>query len=400
MMRNILTAMMIILFLGGCTHQNLSEQDSDKMEFWRAQKKGANMNLTKIRPLWFEPAQNNGFQFIRFNVSWLSGEEKDFLIGDVDEFSHIVKKDLDLLMEVLDEAESNKQKIVLAMFELPGCRDGNSDGIKDYRIWQDESYQKQAFQFWKELAFAVKDHPAIVAYNPLNEPHPELAFGHEEADQDFLNWLDTIVGTTTDLNRFNRLMHEAIREVDPDTPIMLEGYFYSGAEGLPYMKVLDDPAILYSFHNPAPWQFAAFRANKGRYEYPENMPEYWDDPGHPWTKENLNELLIPVKRFIADNNLESHQIVASEIWCDRRVAGCDAYFRDIFSLYNQQDWHWAFYAFREDMSWTGLDYELGSKPVPAWYWDSIDKGADYNALKEQLRLDNSIWSLIQSEFHH
>jgi len=356
------------------------------------------MNLTKVRPEWFEAAYEKGFQFIRFNVSWFLTDNKDFLIGDTDNFTHIDPKDLKILIEALDAAETNHQKIILTMFELPGCRDGNADKTQDYRIWHNESYQQQAMQFWKELASAAKDHPAIVAYDLLNEPHPEREYGLEEPDKAFIDWLDKIKGTAADLNLFNKRMVASIREVDPYTPIMLEGYFYSSPEGLPYLEVIDDPAILYSFHNPGPWQFTTYNANKGRYRYPDNMPGYWNDPGTPWTINNLVELLEPVKRFISDNNIDADRIVASEVLCDRRIEGCAGYLKDLFTLYDEQKWHWSFYAFREDMAWTGLDYEIGTSPDPAGYWGKIENGADYNTLKNDLRHDNPIWSVIQNEF--
>ena len=378
--------------------KHLFRKVTDKMEFWQTRKKGANMNMTRVRPGSFEVAQVNGFQFIRFNVSWFVADEKDFLIGDTDHFTHINRKDLEVLMAALDTAGKYQQKIVLSMFELPGCRDGNADGTNDYRLWKDESFQQQAFQFWKELASAVKNHPAVVAYDPLNEPHPGRESGIEEPGRAFSDWLAETRGSAADLNRFNRRMVAAIREVDPDTPIMLEGYFYTDAKGLPYMEVIDDPAVLYSFHNPGPWQFASFKANKGRYRYPGNMPRYWNDPGTKWTIDSLKVLLQPVKRFMSDNNIEPYRIVASEVWCDRRVEGCAAYLKDIFTLYNEQQWHWAFYAFREDLGWNGLDYEVGSDPVPAGFYKAIDDGADYNELNDKLRHDNPIWEVIQTEF--
>jgi endoglucanase len=392
------SSFLIVLILSGLTHQIEPEITSEKMSFWQTQKKGANMNLTSVRTEWFEAAHKVGLQFIRFNVSWFLTDNKDFLIGDTDNFTHISQKDLEVLLEALDAAESNHQKIILIMFELPGCKDGNADGTQDYRIWHNESYQKQAFLFWKELASAVKDHPAIVAYDPLNEPHPEREYGLEEPGKAFIDWLDEIKGTVADLNRFNKRMVASIRETDPETPIMLEGYFYAGPEGLPYMEVIDDPSVLYSFHNPGPWQFTTFRANKGRYRYPDNMPEYWDDPGSPWTVDNLIELLEPVKKFMADNNINANQIVASEVLCDRRVEGCAEYLKDLFSLYNKQNWHWAFYAFRADDAWTGLDYEIGTEPDPAGYWEKVENGADYNMLKNDLRHENPLWSVIQKEF--
>jgi endoglucanase len=390
--------LLALLSIGCHTNPDIPQPSTDRMDFWQTQRKGANGNLTQVRPEWFSAAQKTGLEFIRFNVSWFVADASDFLIGDVDRFRTINQTDLAVLMRALDEAYAHNQRIILSMFELPGCRDGNATGEPDDRLWQHERFQLQSFEFWKQLAAAVKDHPAIVAYDPLNEPHPERAYGHEEPNQAFIEWLDDIEGTSADLNRFNQGMVDAIREVDPDTPIIVEGYFYASPTGLPYTRAIDDPAILYSFHNPAPWQFATFSANGGRYRYPDNMPEYWNDPGTPWTIDDLAELLEPVRQFIEENNIPAYQIIASELLCDRRVAGSAEYLEDMISLYNEQQWHWAFYAFREDMSWSGLDYEMGDDPIDAAYWVAVENGADYELLKAGMRHDNPIWDVLLREF--
>lgn len=401
-MKKCLLLLLICICLGCLSEQTEKEsqiqpkQISQQMEFWQTQRKGANGNLTNAKPELFSAADSAGIQFIRFQADRLEAEDKDFLIGDADNFTNINQTDLTLLVEVLDDAYANNQRIILAMFELPGCRSGNESGEKDYRLWHEESFQLQSFEFWRQLSAAVKDHPAIVAYNILNEPHPELEYGHEEPNDDFINWLDEIKGTPADLNSFNRKMVEAIREVDPDMPIMIEGYFYSDPIGMPFMEVIDDANILYSFHNPAPWQFTSYRANKKRYSYPDSIPEYWNVPGAKWTIDNLREKLEPVHQFIKKNNIPVYKIVASEFWCDRRVGGCAEYFSDLISLYNEQNWHWAFYAFREDMDWTGLDYEMGDKELGAAYWDALENGSDKNSVKDNLRQNNPIWEVLQN----
>ena len=74
--------------------------------------------------------------------------------------------DLEILLNILDDAYRNDIAIVLTMFELPGHRYGNPNEVEtDTRLWEEEKYWIQSFNFWKELAAAVKDHPAIVAYN-------------------------------------------------------------------------------------------------------------------------------------------------------------------------------------------------------------------------------------------
>ena len=66
------------------------------------------------------------------------------------------------------------------MLDLPGSRwlqhnCINGKCTQQYDLWKDFKYHKQAASFWKDLAKALKNHPAIVGYNILNEPCPERA---------------------------------------------------------------------------------------------------------------------------------------------------------------------------------------------------------------------------------
>ena len=389
---------MLVITLLFIITQYAIAQESPKMKFWETQRKGANGYVKTNKPEWFIAASNEKFDFIRLNISMINPEHKNFLIGDLNHFEVLNVKDLSKLLVILDEAHKNNLKIVLTMFELPGCSYENESGENDFRLWHSADYQAQAFSFWKQLAKAVKDHPAIVAYNILNEPHPEREFGYEEPTKKFEKWLKTIQNTPADLNRFYLEMVNSIREVDQYTPIMLDGYFYASPCGLPYTKKIDDPNILYAFHNPLPWQYAHFDVNKGRYSYPDKMPSKWNGPGVKWTKRNLAKYIEPVKEFIAKNRMNPNHVIASEVLCDRRAPGCAEYFKDIFALYNKENWHWSFYIYRADNGWTGLDYELGDAPIDSSYWVDIEKGIDYDILKAKLRCNNPIWTIIQNEF--
>ena len=152
------------------------------------------------------------------------------------------------------------------MLSLPGSRWRQlNEGEDDTRLWQDRKYHLQAFRFWKQLAARLKAHPAIVAYNPLNEPHPDKAFGFDAPDESFARWFRRIQNTPADLNEFNRGMVDAIRSVDVDTPIMLDGWFYASPQAFKYNRPVEDKRVLYAFHNPGPWEMVTYRINQGRY---------------------------------------------------------------------------------------------------------------------------------------
>ena len=371
---------------------------SEKMDFWRNQRKGANGSLHQFRPEWFEAASAVGIEFIRFFPDRLPAADGRFLIGGAEHFSALNETDVALLERALDEAHAHDLKVVLVMLSLPGriARPFNNDE-HDYRIWQDATVQNRAVEFWRQVALRVRNHPAVVGYNLLNEPHPALFYGHEEPTDEFLDWLETTRGTLTDINRFNRRMVAAIREVDSDTPIILNGYFYAAAAGMAFLDAVDDPNTLYAFHNIAPWQFAAYRANRGRYVYPDRMPEYWDAPGTRWTFRDLASRVEPVLDFASKHAIPAHRIMAAEFWCDRRVSGCREYLADAIRLYNANGWHWAFYDFRSDGAWGGLDYELGTDPTTERaIWAAEERGEDPERYKD--RHDNPLWEVIRREF--
>ena len=368
------------------------------MSFWSEQRKGANMNVSRHRPGHWQAAGELGLDFVRFMPERLPAEGRDFLIGDADSYRGLVEADLASLLRELDEAERNGVKVVLVMFSAPGARWSQHNGdVDDGRLWREERYQDQAVAFWRDLAARLKDHPAVAAYNPLNEPHPERAYGYEVADEDFDAWYRSIEGTTADLNRFNRRLVAAIRETDAETPILLDGWFYANAKGFPYLEPVDDDRVLYAFHNPGAWQMCHDRINRGRYSYPDRVPSYWNGPGERWDRERLAQEFADVENWMEANRIPASRIVASEFLYERTVPGAREYMADLISLYNDRGWHWAFYAFRPDGGWTGLDYEMGtSDRMPRGYWQAVERGVDPETLKT--RRDSPLWRVIKREF--
>ncbi len=374
-----------------------SAQDS-KMAFWRTQRKGANMHTSKPRPGHWQAAGELGLDFVRLIPDELPAQQRDFLIGSADDYRGLVEADLQLLIGELDTAERNGVKVVLVMFGLPGARYSQLNGDKDDgRLWRDERFQSQAIAFWRDLARHLKGHPAVVAYNPLNEPHPDKEYGFELGDVGFDAWYRSIRGTVADLNRFNRRVVAAIREVDPDTPILLDGWFYAGAKGFPYLEPVADDRVLYAFHNPGAWQMCHAQPNQGRYSYPDRVPTTWNGRGEKWDRHRLALEFAEVERWAAQNHIPAGRVIASELLYERWIPGAQQYLTDLISLYNQRGWHWAFYAFRPDGGWTGLDYEMGtSTEVPPGYWEAIENGADPETLKH--RVDSPLWQVLAREF--
>lgn len=348
---------MLFLYFPIANTQELSENNSDsiskdKLSFWNHPKRGANIFNQFIIPADIKAAREYGLDFIRLAPDKFPSEERDFLIGDADNFFQIQSKDLLYLKKVLDLCAHEEIGVVLTMLSLPGSRwKQNNNNEDDLRLWNDELFQKQAAQFWQEIALQLHDHPAIVGYDILNEPHPERLYEPE---------IDP-VEIQKKLFEFYNLIIDAIREVDPTTPIILESSCYADPKTFMHLKIHEDKATLYSFHMYEPFHFTNKKMNQGRFFYPGTIINtYWD-------KENLTRYLQAVTSFQHINALPSHRILVGEFGGHRTSPGLANYFSDLLDIFEKNRWHYAFYAFRED-SWDGMDYELGTQELPANFW--------------------------------
>jgi hypothetical protein len=112
-----------------------------------------------------------------------------------------------------------------------------------------------------------------------------------------------------------------------------------------------------------------------------------------WNAAALKRHLMPFLDWARLQKLAPHQIVASEFGCYRRNSGCAQYLQDLIQLWNQERFHWAFYSFRED-EWDGYDYEVGTGPLPASYWEALDRGEH----PSPPRKPNPLFEVLAKEF--
>lgn len=379
---------------------------SVKMSYWNEQRTGSNfMNSTSI-PENYQAAKDQGIEFIRlapdkwgkdrdmlFNDKEDPNPDGDFLIGSADGYEGIVEEDFARLKTDLDEAEAKGMKVILTVLSLPGDRWRQFNGYEnDDRIWQDLEYHKQAALFWKDLATRLKDHPAIIGYNLINEPHPETATGYNDFwTQNYTEWYTKVQNTAADLNVLYDEIIKAVRSVDTDTPIILDSGLYATPWAFSYLKPIDDPNVLYAFHMYEPYELTSQNKKKGfTYSYPGTVKVGNNKEEVEFNREALKQFLEPVAKWASDNKVPANRIIASEFGTNRMVEGADQYVSDLISIFNEYGWHWSFYAFRED-TWDGMDYELGTEK-PDWkYWDAIEKGE----LPVRVPTENSIWNAIK-----
>lgn len=351
---------------------------ADLVGFWDAPRHGGN-SFNRLPPdqAYFDALKVYGATWVRLSYDKWKPEKRDFLVGDADHYDGLVQSDLKTLRAALDRADKAGLKVVIAPLSLPGMRWAQNNGGKfDGRLWRDKAWWQQSAAFWRDLATALKDHPAVAAYNIVNEPAPEKNNGlTEHADAAAMTaWYAKSKGTASDLPAFYDLVIKAIREVDPATPIMADAGWYAAADAFSYWpgKLADD-RVLYSFHMYEPYA-ATSAPNLKRdkpYDYPGMVP--YGEGEQNWDAAKVAAYLKLPFDWAAAHDVPANRMVAGEFGCMRRLAFCRTYLEDVLTALDASKAHWAFYSFRED-AWDGMDYELGSGKVNWKYWEAMEEG--------------------------
>jgi len=339
----------------------------ETMDYWEEkQRLGANsFNQKPPDQKYFDAFAGYGGEWVRISwTKWESASGRAFLIGNPSNYSGLVAEDVAVLKQVVARAKNSGLKVVLTPLSLPGAvwSQHNDDEIDD-RIYSDKKYWAQSAAFWADLAMVFKDEPAVAAYNLLNEPTPERPAGYESGTSaENITWYEKQMGTARDLPALYAYIITAIRTVDPETPIMVDGGFFANPDGFSYFpKALEDERVLYAFHMARPWAATSVWniRNGAKLVYPGEM-RIWGKT-EVWNAEAIERVMQEPLDWADKHGVARSHIVMSEFGCHRYLEWCPIYMEDILTAADEDGLHWAFYTFRSD-NWGGRDYELGSKP--------------------------------------
>ncbi|MCC7371871.1 MAG: glycoside hydrolase family 5 protein [Chloroflexi bacterium] len=152
--------------------------------------------------------------------------------------------------------------VILDLHAVQGWQntDWHSDNANRHSLfWQHPHFQDRWVALWEQFARRYRDEEYVAGYNVMNEPVSNVSDGRLSDDYT-PDW--------PNINRLYRRVVDAIRAIDPDHIIFLEGDYYSRLfDGL---EAPFAPNLVYSSHNYT-------RAGFGPGPYPgELIGGYWD----------------------------------------------------------------------------------------------------------------------------
>ena len=206
-------------------------------------------------------------------------------------------------------------------------------------IWHDADAQQAWVEMWRYTAERYKGNQVVVGYDLMCEPNAAEIV--DEWDKDI--FYATYGGEVEDWNRWYPQIVSAIREVDSDTPILIGGDGYSALDWLPYVQVINEPLLVYTFHQYAPSTYTHQGASLFANTYPGHF-----DADYDGQKEDVD--IHWLKHYLSTANNFSSQygvpVAVNEYGVQRWQPGAAQFMNDEMQMFEEM----------------GLNYAL-------WVWD-------------------------------
>ena len=274
-----------------------------------------------------------GATLVRFQITrnWSKVDDNQNLA----EYARWVDSRLDNLEQVLGWCAARGMKVCIDLHALPGGKRGFNGRPYEMNMFHEKKYLDAFIDTWRRIATRCAPivqmiGPVIYGYDLVNEPHQR---GPVQYDY----WT------------VQRLAAEAVREIDPDTPIIVESDLADRAWAFRYLSPLAMDNVIYQCHmyepsvythqgifGPPPGPGGTFLPWPGRYG-----EQIWD-------KETIRRELEPVVEF---QRRHKCKIYVGEFSAAAWAPGAENYLRDCIDLFEERGWDWTYHAFREAPVW-------------------------------------------------
>ena len=256
------------------------------------------------------------------------------------------------LKAAVNMAQNAHVKIIIDMHTTPGMSNG--------QIWMDESYWKTLTNIWTTIAQLFKNDSTVLAFDLMNEPnvHTTIERGSSDINRMFkgtwsppANWKNT----SKDYNLQIGNLISAIRKIDPNRYVIVEGFGYLGNPvNFNWMKPIEGfDKIVYSFHMYVPTGLTMLGTKgsemkgKDAKAQPFKMPE---------DESKIDKALAPVlafqKRynvpiFVGEFGITDKAIIAKDGNGNSYNGAC--WLNVLINKMNEYKWGWTYWDF-----WTAI----------------------------------------------
>ena len=205
---------------------------------------------------------------------------------------------------------------------------GGVDATRDMAMFHDVECAEYFVELWRRIARRFAGRRGLYGYDLVNEPVQTV---EALPDCDFWN--------------LQRRAAEAIREIDPETPIIIEANLMDSPAAFAALSPLTLTNVIYEVHmyNPAAFTHQNLReaARPGGPVYP--------DKAKNWNSDYLRRILSPVREF---QERHGARIFAGEFSAVAWAQGAEDYLRDCIAIFNEYGWDWTYHAFRQWPGWS------------------------------------------------
>ena len=255
---------------------------------------------------------------------------------DLDDYDRWLTAELDHIGTcVLPLAGKYGIKAVIDMHVPPGGRDSDAG----MNMFYEKKYADHFVACWRRIAERFKARPEIYGYDLVNEPFQMK-----------------VAAPGCDYWSIQSRAAEAIREIDAETPIIVECNHGGTPDAFSYLAPLRLANVIYQFHMYQPIAYThqglGGKSVWNRMCYP--------DPASGFDRNSLEKAIAPVVDF---ERRHGAKIYVGEFSAIAWAKGADRYIADCIDIFERHRWDWSYHAFREGPIW---DVELdASEPCRA-----------------------------------
>ncbi len=325
-MQAITTSAVVALSITLLTNSVISAQPPDSFKLWeRGAFRGANVMQAQCTVTDLTVLRSWGANLAEIPVSNVYAPTPPY---------DFQPENLEKLDKAVKAAEAAHLYVALTCREGPGRPDFN----RSHEIWKDAPAQNAYARMWREVAAHYRGRSSIVGYDLMCEPHPD-----QEANQPLGNW-----------NALAKKITAAIREVDKETPILVNSSGWAYPHLFDELQPTGDARTVYTVHFYDP-HYYTHQKPLDKVVYPGFRVPGKQDVA--WDKATLEAKLAPVRAFQQKHRVP---IFVGEFGCARFAPGVEQWIRDQIDVYEQYGWSWAYWAFRE---WDVMNIERTADPT-------------------------------------